>query len=185
MGCSTPANTPMTDRHSAPTIRTATVEDARAIAEIHVASWRWAYRGDMPEAFLKELDVDEREMRWRDKIQEAGTTVLVGTPDDVGPVGFSSSGPSRDDDARDGVGELYAIYLLQEATGTGLGRALLESSSAVLRDAGYRRVTAWVLESNERARTFYERTGWAWDGSRSEHRFDCANLPIVRYVADL
>ncbi|HEY6566350.1 MAG TPA: GNAT family N-acetyltransferase [Actinomycetota bacterium] len=175
----------MTDLPAAPTIRTATVEDARAIAEIHVASWRWAYRGEMSEAFLKDLDVDAREIRWRGTIQEAGTTVLVGGVDDIDRVGFSCVGPSRDDDAREGDGELHAIYLLQEATGVGLGRALLEGANSILRDSGYRRATAWVLESNVRARTFYERARWTWDGSRSEHRFDCANLPIVRYVFDL
>ena len=41
-------------------IREATPDDARAIAEVHVASWRWAYRGDLPAEFLDGLSVDDR-----------------------------------------------------------------------------------------------------------------------------
>jgi hypothetical protein len=39
-----------------------------------------------------------------------------------------------------------------------------------------------VLETNERARSFYEAAGWRWDGTTSAHRFDCAERPIVRYT---
>ena len=47
------------------TVRGATADDARAIAEVHVASWRWAYRGQVPDRILDELSVDEREAIWR------------------------------------------------------------------------------------------------------------------------
>jgi len=42
-------------------IRPATPEDARAIAEVHVASWRYAYRGLLPDDVLDRLSVEERE----------------------------------------------------------------------------------------------------------------------------
>jgi ribosomal protein S18 acetylase RimI-like enzyme len=167
-----------------PTIRAATIDDAKAIAQVHIESWRWAYRGAMSEGFLAALDIDEREVRWHDQIQDRDTTVLVAEAANAGVVGFASVGPSRDDDVDERTGELHALYLLREATGVGIGLALLDESKTVLR-ADRDRVTAWVLESNLRARDFYERAGWMWDGSRSEHRFDCANLPIVRYAADL
>jgi GNAT superfamily N-acetyltransferase len=166
-------------------IRDATLDDARAIAEVHVASWRWAYPGLMPDELLAELSVDEREKRMLVQLKGPDTTVLVAEMEDTGIVGFASMGPSRDDDAEHLAGELYAIYLLHSATGSGVGRSLLERSIARLRGTGFSRTTAWVLASNQRARSFYEREGWVWDGSRSEHRFDCASLPIVRYRIDL
>jgi hypothetical protein len=43
----------------------------------------------------------------------------------------------------------------------------------------------WVMASNDRSRRFYEAAGWSCDGTTSEHRFDCANVPIVRYTVDL
>jgi len=46
------------------TIRPATAADAPAIAHIHVASWREAYAGIVPTAYLEGLDVDAREQWW-------------------------------------------------------------------------------------------------------------------------
>src|SRR5256885_13605031 len=46
-------------------VRWARVQDARAIAEVHVASWLGGYRGRIPDAVLDRLSVDEREEQWR------------------------------------------------------------------------------------------------------------------------
>ena len=39
-------------------IRLATLEDARKIAEIQVASWQVAYRGILPDEFLDQMNVE-------------------------------------------------------------------------------------------------------------------------------
>ncbi|HEY6055903.1 MAG TPA: GNAT family N-acetyltransferase [Gaiellaceae bacterium] len=77
-------------------------------------------------------------------------------------MGFASVGPSRDEQ---GVGELYAIYVLPERWGSGLARELLAAAEAELRGLGYAEATLWVLEANPRARGFYESCGWALDGA--------------------
>ena len=46
-------------------VRRATPEDARAIADIQVETWRAAYVGMMPQRVLDELDVEARERMWR------------------------------------------------------------------------------------------------------------------------
>ncbi|MGZ8581295.1 MAG: N-acetyltransferase family protein [Actinomycetota bacterium] len=166
------------------TIRNADVVDAAAIASVHVASWRWAYRGHLPDDTLDGLHASERESRWREVIEGGSADVLVATAD--GPiVGFASSGRASDDDAPPGTAELYAIYLDERTAGQGVGRALLERATAGMRSSGFARATLWVLESNERARRFYERAGWAWDGTRSSHQVQCSNMPIVRYAREL
>ena len=168
-------------------IRRASLPDARAVAEVHVASWRWAYRGDLPDALLDALSIDDREAAHVQQIGDPGTTtdVVVAVGNGGAVVGFASTGPTRDDDAPPGTGELYAIYLVQDAAGTGVGQALLDRAGDDLRGAGFDRATLWVLASNARARRFYEREGWRWDVTTSEHRFDCGNRPIVRYTIDL
>lgn len=45
-------------------IRDGRPEDARAIAEVHIASWRWGYRELLPEATLDALSVADREAMW-------------------------------------------------------------------------------------------------------------------------
>ncbi|HEX5937279.1 MAG TPA: GNAT family N-acetyltransferase [Actinomycetota bacterium] len=167
-------------------IRAATPEDARAIAMVHVASWRAAYRGLLPDAYLDRLSVDEREAQRREHLDdpssERGTLVAE---EDGRIVGFATFGPSRDEDAPPGTGEVPAIYLDPGVVGTGVGRALFAEAASGLRNAGFTRATLWVLGANERARLFYERAGWTLDGATSRHDFDCANEPMVRYAVDL
>ncbi len=165
-------------------IREAVLGDALAIAEVHVASWRWAYRGQLPDETLDSLDVAEREARWREVIPEPTTIVIVAV-DDGSVVGFVSAGPTDDDDDPPSSGELGALYLEQRAVGRGVGRRLLERAVDDMRSAGLDRGSLWVLEANARARRFYERAGWVWDGTRSSHQVQCSNMPVVRYTRDL
>jgi GNAT superfamily N-acetyltransferase len=170
---------------AAATLRSATPDDARSIAEVHVESWRWAYEGLLPASLLEALSVDERTDGWNAILADEAETVTVAVDADGRVVGFVSVGASRDDDRTGDTGEVYAIYLGRVAAGTGIGRSLLHHAEDQLREAGFSRATLWVLETNERARRFYERHGWAWDGARGEHRFDCGDRPIVRYARDL
>jgi hypothetical protein len=48
----------------AATIRPATAEDAAGIAAVHVRSWQVAYRGQLPDALLDSLSVDQRTRWW-------------------------------------------------------------------------------------------------------------------------
>ena len=170
------------------TIREATAEDARAIAQVHVRSWRWAYRDLLPEDHLEKLSVDEREAMWRGGLSEPrpGWGCIVAEDDGGRVVGFAGFGSPEDaTTAPYGAGELYAIYLDERVAGTGVGRQVFGAAADALRAAGFARAFLWVLAANERARRFYEKAGWAWDGTTSTHRFDCANEPVVRYAVDL
>ena len=167
-------------------IRDARPSDSRAIAEVHVASWRWAYRDDLPAEFLDRQTVDARERDWVGWLApgQPGTGTLVAETGD-GVVGFCSFAPSRDDDADAHTAEVLTIYLLRDAAGRGIGRALFASAVGRLVELGYERATLWVMASNDRSRRFYEAASWSWDGTTSEHRFDRANVPTVRYTVDL
>jgi GNAT superfamily N-acetyltransferase len=167
-------------------IRPARPEDARSVAEVHVASWRHAYRGVLPGEYLDRLSVDDREAIWLDAFAHPDPKSGALVAETSGRiVGFASFGPSRDEDVADGTGEVPAIYVEPAVLGTGVGRELFEAVTRGLRDAGFVRATLWVLEENASARRFYERAGWAWDGAVSTHMFDCANEPVVRYAVDL
>jgi RimJ/RimL family protein N-acetyltransferase len=167
-------------------IREASPSDARAIAEVHVASWRWAYRDDLPAGSLDALSVDDRERMWVEWLTSDGRAAGTLVAKEKGRViGFCSFGPCRDDDASERTAEVMTIYVLEDVAGRGIGRELLASATDRLRALDYEKARLWVMASNARSRRFYEKAGWSWDGTTSEHRFDCANLPIVRYVADL
>ena len=75
------------------------------------------------------------------------------------------------------VAEIIAIHSLPESWGTGLGRAMLEEA---LLQIGDRPVFLWAFKENNRARRFYEKHGFRWDGSERVSEFDGALE--VRYV---
>lgn len=73
--------------------------------------------------------------------------------------------------------EIVAIHSLPESWGTGLGHAMLEEALKLI---GERPVFLWAFKENRRARRFYEKHGFAWDGSERISEFDGA--VEVRYV---
>ncbi|MDX6477398.1 MAG: hypothetical protein QOH95_2909 [Gaiellaceae bacterium] len=158
-------------------VRTATAADAEGIARVQERGWQKAYRHVFP---VEELDRGGfiQVERWRERLERppAGWATFVAERD--GTVdGFTSVGPSRDER---GTGELYAIYVDPSDWSTGTGRALIVRAEEQLR-SGYREATLWVLEDNPRARQFYERAGWALDGSRKAEERWGVRAPEVRY----
>ena len=73
--------------------------------------------------------------------------------------------------------EIVAIHSLPESWGSGLGKAML---AAALEEIGDRPVYLWAFKENKRARRFYEKNGFRFDGS--ERVSDYEGAIEVRYV---
>jgi|SRR6185312_6750140 len=144
-------------------MRTATIADASAIAEIHVISWQTTYRGHMPDAVLDNLSIEERAQQWRERIEKSICEILV-AEDKHKIVGFLSFCPCRDEDVDPKItGEISAIYLLPEYKGRGLGLQLMTAALDILQQRHYQQVMLWVLAANQQARQFYEKLGFQLD----------------------
>jgi GNAT superfamily N-acetyltransferase len=165
-------------------IRAAVPDDAATIAKLHVDSWRWAYRGLLADDVLDGLRVEDRAAIWTELLVDPDVSVVVAEREGI-LAGFASGCRTRDDDATSETGEVATIYLAESSAGSGLGAELFGRIQAELRSRGFTRASLWVLEANARARRFYEREGWRWDGARSDHQIQCDRQPIVRYVVDL
>jgi GNAT superfamily N-acetyltransferase len=159
-------------------VRHARLDDAAAIAEVHVRTWQAAYQHVFGAERLAGVTVEQRLPMWRQILQNVEQTALVAEDDDGRIVGWCTVGPSRDEDAD---GELWGIYVLSDAWGNGAGTALLAAGVDALRDSGCREVILWVLEDNPRARRFYEREGWLLDDARKEDEFLGVGVAEVRY----
>ena len=138
-------------------IRPATLEDATAIARVHVASWQSTYRGMLPDEFLASLSETGYAERWKRVIGDGSSKVYV-AEDGGEVVGFASGGRERAGETGY-TGELYAIYVIDAAQRRGFGRELVRATVAGLRDLGLDDMIIWVLRDNQPARSFYERLG--------------------------
>ncbi|MGH3049981.1 MAG: GNAT family N-acetyltransferase, partial [Gaiellaceae bacterium] len=151
-------------------VRPARVEDAAAVAETHVRTWQAAYEHVFGAERLASLDLEARTANWQRWLRdpEPHWHVFVAEEESGSVVAFATLGEGRE---RADEGELYAIYALPEAWGSGAGPALMAATLEALREDGFPAAILWVLEDNPRARRFYEREGWTLDGGRrkSEH----------------
>jgi GNAT superfamily N-acetyltransferase len=149
-------------------IRPATVADARALAELEVRAWRWAYVDIVAEQDM--ITVEERKARWSTASAEGTFVAEV----EGRVVGLVQVGPDGDDAS---VGLLRGPDVEPAAQGAGIGTALYEHAIAQLRIAGFAEAVLWVFDANGHARGFYERRGWAADGATRV----TAEAPELRY----
>ena len=143
-------------------IRPMTLDDADAKGYVHWKSWKDTYAGLIDQNYLNNLDLAQRQKWARDYPENTSVAVLNGKV-----VGFSCYGATRDEDLP-GCGEVYAIYLLQEAQGLGIGKKLMDAAFAHLKE--YRTVAIWVLKGNEKAIGFYEHYGFRFDGTAKAYK---------------
>lgn len=142
------------------TIRPATLDDAETIAAVHVAAWRTAYRGLIDDATLDGLSVAARLAMWEELLADppADRFLLIAESDRRGTVGFIDAGrlPAGDDVAFDA--ELFAIYLLAEFRGRGIGTRLVRKAVEKLQSLGCRSLRLDVLRDSP-FRRFYDKLG--------------------------
>jgi GNAT superfamily N-acetyltransferase len=179
-------------QQQAMSIRRATPTDARDIADVHVRSWKSAYPGLLPQDYLDALQPEDRLGSWETVLAatdwpRAGIFLLVDSVDGIEHVrGFSHICPTRDADMDPATtGEITSVYLAPEAWGGGNGVALMEISIDQLVFAGYQTASLWALDTNARARRFYEIGGWRHDGTTKIHDWGPFVCTDVRYVLDL
>ncbi len=139
-------------------VREATLADVPGIARVHVDSWRTTYKGMVPQRIIDSFTYEGRQELWRRALGPDSRSFVYVAEDESGQiVGFASGGPARQD-APNHDGELYAIYLLQEHQGRGIGRQLFDAVVRTLVERGMRSMAIWVLAENP-ACGFYEALG--------------------------
>ena len=89
-----------------------------------------------------------------------------------------------DSSCYEGWGEVISLYTEPARTGLGYGGLLLEEAVGRLKAAGHPGCALFVLRENNGARRFYERHGFAWDGTVQEvpfpHNMVCHDLRYVK-----
>lgn len=148
-------------------VRNAEFEDMKRLGHIMSVSFRSAFSSFVSEKTMDACTVEENCITLLEGVFSEGKMHFL-MAEDSGMLCWQEVGEAA---------ELVAIHTLPESWGTGLGHAMLEEA---LKQIGERPVYLWAFKENKRARRFYEKHGFAWDGSERISEFDGA--VEVRYV---
>lgn len=132
--------------------------EIRGKAFVHWRAWHEAYADMVSREYLDNLTLDKCEkmaFSWPEN------TFVAKDGDSV--IGFVSWGSRGEEPER--TGEIFALYVLKEWYGTGIGRRLMECGLEQLKE--YPAVFLWVLKDNGRAIRFYEKCGFRPEGTEN------------------
>ncbi|MHA6252816.1 GNAT family N-acetyltransferase [Oceanobacillus sp. CAU 1775] len=138
-------------------IRKPTINDAKAIAKVHVDSWRTTYKGIIPQSFLDNLSYEQREKLWQKNLADKEQYILVAENTEGQIIGFGTAA-KRQENKIENSSDLTSIYLLEEYQGKGIGRQLLAELFRHFVHLGCEKVFVEVLDDNK-TKHFYEYYG--------------------------
>jgi len=143
-------------------IRPATLNDAAAIATIHLSSWIAAFSQFLPDEIvaLKNLDETAEIKKWQGRLnEEEGKTRWTFLSIQEGQaVAFITGGPDRSETANYDA-ELYQIYVLPDAQQQGLGKDLVSILAKKLAEKGFRSMLVWVMTENPAIKFYHDGLG--------------------------
>lgn len=163
-------------------VRMAVLEDAEVLGHIIVESWKSAYKNIIPEdEIVRYLDKQKRKQQFEKFIQDK-EIVLIGFYNEI-PCGLVFANKENDEELED-TGSIYSIYTLQQYWGKGIAYKLMDKAVDILKEEGCKHISLWVYEENIRARKFYEKCGFQFDGTKKHGRF--SNKPMeLRYIKEI
>ena len=165
-------------------IRTATLQDARDIAKIHVQAWRSGYEGIMSAEYLRSRSVETRTEKWSEALstRSPGINLVIELEEEI--AGFCVYGPARDHDlSHENAGELVALNISPDYWSMGLGTELIRHVISDSDKRMWQSLYLWVLEENSRARRLYEYMGFENTGiAKTDVSIAGNKLRDIRYV---
>jgi ribosomal protein S18 acetylase RimI-like enzyme len=161
-------------------LRAAVPGDEIPAARVHIRSWQASYRSLIAQEYLDGLEPETWSTRYAFGRVGIGVPFTVLAVDGGTICGLATTGLCRDDDLP-GFGELLAIYVDPDCVRSGVGSLLIAAGRKRLSAIGIAEASLWVLDGNDAARRFYERDGWAFDGTRRTREYGGAPADEVRY----
>jgi len=156
-------------------------ENANDYADCVISCWQSAYKGIVSDEYLKNMLAEKKQRveKYKSIFIAPGDCEYFCVMQSERMIGFLIIQKNRDEFR---IGEIWAIYLIEEFWGKGYGTKLLDFALAELKHAGKKNVFLWVFEENKKARRFYEKHGFCFDGTKREvDKYGCISLVQLRY----
>jgi len=161
-------------------IRKSVANDCKSIAHVVTIAWNETYKNIVPESFLQNLFVNEKE-RAKNSLnafdEHENHQFVLEIDKEV--VGFIKVGKSEDNDFLE-YGEIHALYIINKYKGCGFGRKLVDVGIEELKKMGFNKMIIGCLEGNK-SNDFYRHLGGKFVKKRIFMMF---NLPENVYVYD-
>lgn len=162
-------------------LRPGAFADIPAVSQAYASAWKETYAGVAPESFVSGMSEAAASQIFTQSLQPNSYSYFLYVAEVGGRiVGFADGGKERSRPAMGGEGELYAIYLLKEFHGKGIGRELFKASLGCARLLGFHPMVAWVLESNP-TRKFYEKAGGLLGPDQKRFQIGQETVNLVSY----
>ncbi len=145
--------------------RPTTVADSKVIGDLLVRSARFAYALIASPEYLDALDAEVKAAEYEQLLRsqrDGHFAIFVAQDDDV-PLGFAEIEVIETEAPRT-VGELRRMYFVPESFGRGLGPLLHDTVIAEFARWGCSEVVLTYVRGNDRARSFYLKSGWTETG---------------------
>lgn len=159
-------------------IRKALPEDAYDYTVCAISSRQSAYKGIVPDEYLdnmlveKEQQVEKIRKNLTDPDIESYCVIYESKM-----IGFLAIYKRH--------AEIGAIYLIKDFWGKGYGKEMLDFATNELKSEGHKKIFLWVFEENNRARRFYEKHGFSFDGTKRENDKYGKMLVQLKYTLEL
>ena len=131
------------------TLRKASEDDARAVADVWHLGWRDGHLAFVPQELVEARTEESFRDRAAERISEMTVAVVEGVI-----AGFVLV---ADD-------EVEQVYVAPRHRGAGIADLLMSEAERQVREKGYSKAWLAVVPGNARARSFYERRGWRDEG---------------------
>lgn len=161
-------------------VRSATQSDCSAIVDLHVSSWRLAYRGALSDEYLADHVISDRRLHWESRFTEAPENqhVLVAEHSDR-LVGFACT---YGNESAQWGSYLNNIHVCQALQGLRVGASLLHATAELCsRMHGEAGLYLWVLQGNTKAQGFYARYGAKNTGTDVWQAPGGTSAPLFRF----
>ena len=163
------------------TYRSATNNDAEAIARLHAKSWQDNYRGILSNEYLDKKVVEERLEVWKKRFEDIASNQFCLLAEDDGILCGLACTYFHDDPLWGAL--LDNLHVLKAWKRRGLGAEMMAlTAKEMIRLELNQPLYLWVFEENHAARKFYDRMGGVITEKKETESPGGGEAMILRYV---